>query len=925
MAKQTTALVTFNRGVVDRKALARTSVARIQSSAEQQTNWYPQQLGPMSLRPGTEFIGYTRDEDLPSTFLEFVFSATETALIELERNTMRIWQDDELLTRPAVTAQLDSPDFTQVGADADWTDRDETGADSDLGSSGMVLIGDKYASARRYQALTINEVDTLHSITINVSRYHNSPLIRIGTEIGADDILRETTLHPGVHQLTFTPTEATVYVEFEYRGVGKAELTDATIFAGGTVVISTFQLRFTARSASRRIRYVQSGDIIYITNIDDYVEDDTTDDLFSNNVIMAAIERRANDSWSLVEYRPIAGPYFPLNTTDTRIRATAIAGTGTVTLTADKDMFEPGHLGALFRLESTGQMVSLSLTGADQFTDAIRVVGIEDSRVFVINIAGTWSGNITLQRSVGVEGIWDDVTDYNANHTDLDFDDGYDNSIIFYRLGFKSGDYTSGTADVSLDYPNGSITGLFRVSALVGFPSAPFAKHDEVIATIIQSAGNSEYTQDWSEGMWSKYRGFPSCVEIHEGRLWFAGKDRIWGSVSDNYYNFDDVYEGDAGPLNRSVGYGPVDSFEWLKSKNRLFLGGQIATHVIRSSATDEPITPSVFSLKRASTVGNEQVQAHLVDNQIIQVQNGGRRVFELKQSGTDVAESESTDITILCPKLFNIRIQQLAVQRRPETRIYAVLSDGTAVVLIYNQTEEIRAWVPVNFGTDLGRRIVTATVVPREEYDDLYWQINDTVAGTRYIVKMVNEDECIGGEISKLADAFVEYSGVSTTTITGMDHIADDTPVVAWAHGVGYTGLTVSGGSVTLPVAVTSAVVGLPYRARYKSTKLAYGVGEQGTALNQPKRVTHIGLVAENIHPLALKYGPDFTRLEYMPEVEREEVVDLAEVAEEYDEPFFPFDGEWDTDSRVCLEANAPYPVTVIALAVAVKTNEKE
>src|SRR3546814_1254928 len=50
----------------------------------------------------------------------------------------------------------------------------------------------------------------------------------------------------------------------------------------------------------------------------------------------------------------------------------------------------------------------------------------------------------------------------------------------------------------------------------------------------------------------------------------------------------------------------------------------------------------------------------------------------------------------------------------------------------------------------------------------------------------------------------------------------------------------TVSGGSITLSQTVTNAVVGLYYRSRFKSSKLAYG-SELGTALTQDKRVTDL------------------------------------------------------------------------------------
>src|SRR5690606_8181026 len=119
---------------------------------------------------------------------------------------------------------------------------------------------------------------------------------------------------------------------------------------------------------------------------------------------------------------------------------------------------------------------------------------------------------------------------------------------------------------------------------------------------------------DWWEGEWSSYRGYPSAVSLYEGRLWHAGLDKLWASISDAYEDFDDEFEGDAGPISRSIGEGPVDSIHWLLALGRLLFGtalnsgdfpaakiGGNNVFAVRSSSFDEPLTPTNFSLKNAS------------------------------------------------------------------------------------------------------------------------------------------------------------------------------------------------------------------------------------------------------------------------------------------------------------------------------------
>ena len=42
-------------------------------------------------------------------------------------------------------------------------------------------------------------------------------------------------------------------------------------------------------------------------------------------------------------------------------------------------------------------------------------------------------------------------------------------------------------------------------------------------------------------------------------------------------------------------------------------------------------------------------------------------------------------------------------------------------------------------------------------------------------------------------------------------------------------------------------------------------------------------------------------------------------------DTPQFAFDGDWDTDSRLYLQANAPRPCTLLACEIAITTTEKQ
>jgi hypothetical protein len=69
-----------------------------------------------------------------------------------------------------------------------------------------------------------------------------------------------------------------------------------------------------------------------------------------------------------------------------------------------------------------------------------------------------------------------------------------------------------------------------------------------------------------------------------------------------------------------------------------------------------------------------------------------------------------------------------------------------------------------------------------------------------------------------------------AVAVISNLEHLEGQT-VTAWGDGADLGSFVVVSGAITLPVAVSTIVVGLPYDARYKSTKLSFGA-KDGTAL---------------------------------------------------------------------------------------------
>src|SRR5688572_18875777 len=110
MPKGNFPLLAFNRGLVSASALSRVDVERIRLSAEVYENFIAKTQGAMMLRPGLEYLGNNLS-NLRARGMDFVASTEDTALLELTSGSMRVWLDDELLTRTAVSTTLSDPDM----------------------------------------------------------------------------------------------------------------------------------------------------------------------------------------------------------------------------------------------------------------------------------------------------------------------------------------------------------------------------------------------------------------------------------------------------------------------------------------------------------------------------------------------------------------------------------------------------------------------------------------------------------------------------------------------------------------------------------------------------------------------------------------------------------------------------------------------
>ena len=631
------------------------------------------------------------------------------------------------------------------------------GGQLQLSSNGYQLV-----SAR--QAVSTSSVNQPHGIVIKVSR---GPVrFKVGSTEHGSEIAAEISLRTGIHSLQVTPTVSPFWIEIGSRENGDRLVDSISIAPAGDIVLPTTWTEDQLQS----LRFTQSADVAYVA---------------VDTGMMHRIERRGNKSWSITESRADDGPYLPRTPTTYGLSPTVKSGIGS--LTSSKSLFKAGHNGALFQITHSGQAQTKALSGADQWTDPIKVTGVNSSgdnqRSFIVQISGTWTGTVTLQRSVGNTNAWTDQSTWTSNAGPITTNDNLDNQIIYYRLGFKGGDYGSGTATASLIYSGGATTGVCRVLGIVSDTSA----YMEVITAFSDTVASTQ----WSEGSWSDARYWPAACQLHDGRLWTGDVDLVWGSVS-NGYESQKSGENASDAISRAIATGSMNQIQWILGLERLLFGTAGAIAMMRSSALDEPLTPTNLTVRDISTIGAGNVEPAKIDTQGIFIGRDGERAYEIAY--------ESQKQSYVVHPLMRLHrylgaggITQIAVQRQPDTRVYMIRADGQCLVLLYDPQDSALGWS--RLVTD--GLFETVEVLPGASQDSVHFVVARKAADGVTTIRTLEEFGSFRietvADIPPIDSYVCQESDVASTTLSGLGHL-EGRSVVAWADGYCVGRKTVSG-----------------------------------------------------------------------------------------------------------------------------------
>lgn len=441
-------------------------------------------------------------------------------------------------------------------------------------------------------------------------------------------------------------------------------------------------------------------------------------------------------------------------------------------------------------------------------------------------------------------------------------------------------------------------------------------------------------TPRWSLEAWSTVNGFPRAVAFFEDRLWWAGTvaepQTIWASETGNYDSHD-AHDEIAGALVFSLNDQNMNAIDWLYARRgRLVLGTRGGEFLLTGQNPEEPISSeNPIRPQRMTAYGTQDgVQPVQIGSSILFAQRSGRSIREFVYDEQNSDEYRAPDMSLLAHHLFlsAAGISQLAWQHEPYSLLWAVTGDLELRACVFDRTQDVTGWSRQVLGGAFAGgdpEVLSVAVIPHPDGDqDQIWMIVRRDGGV--FVEFMEKPFREGGTLATEAwyvDAGLFRTGAPATLITGLDHL-EGKVVHALADGVFRGPFTVTGGAVTLPVAATNVIVGLPYEAELETHRIEAG-GADGPAQGKFKNIRNV-VVRLDQTGSGFFYGRDEGTMDRLPMRTGTEATALAAVTLlSGDTRELALPGDNDALGRVRLEHREPLPCTVVGLVAQLQVED--
>jgi hypothetical protein len=335
-------------------------------------------------------------------------------------------------------------------------------------------------------------------------------------------------------------------------------------------------------------------------------------------------------------------------------------------------------------------------------------------------------------------------------------------------------------------YANGTVVLIRDVGGMVEVNDRIFTVAGATTDTFQLSGINSSgYTTYTSGGIiqakpFTATNEYPSCGAFFEGRLILALDQTVWGSRPGDYENFQAGSDDDHS-FSYTIASDRADGIQWIMSKTYCMLGTIGGVWRI-SGSSDGPITPTSIDAKKQSDSRALNVEPEMVDDTILFVQRGGRRVKELAYSFAEDSHI-TNDMTVLAEHIgkgttsATSGICDMDYQAEPFPILRSVRNDGQLLGFVRDRMQQVAGWFRTTTGKTSSTswdKVESVAVISSEGEEDEVWVIvaREIDGSTKRYVEYFMPHEFF----SQLKDYFgvdsgLSYDGGDAVAITGISN----------------------------------------------------------------------------------------------------------------------------------------------------------
>ncbi len=651
-----------------------------------------------------------------------------------------------------------------------------------------------------------------------------------------------------------------------------------------TTVITGTKLHFSQELDGIGFRYVQSGDILFVTHNSGLMEpfrleltgvEGDTYTFKVGTLHDGMIAPTANVQKTITMATPYLAPNIDggliLKSSSTTGQAVTISMEDAVATPVP--FFTPEHVGALFkithgavtgsfRVNEVGTGTALAAADVNTGTDTINQVahGLNTGDKLYFQVASP-STNIYSYGSFTNDGA------IHVGYYVIKIDD--DN----FRLA-ETLNNTTFNIFIAL---SGPLDCEYRVGG---------TKYATASASTMVNLGANTGSDNWEEGAWSNFQGFPKDVTIYEQRLiWMATErspDTIWASVTGNLFRFmqrklAQDSTSDSSGLNYYGAVSKTDAFSfavagadiprlnWISSEKVLQAGSLGQEFVISGGNEAISALPGTIIIQSHTSNGGSSVNTVRSGNSVIYTSRDGQRLRNFKfneANGSYIAQNLNLfadEIVLDHGKPLggegysDSRIAH-AVYQKSRNIIWVLTTRNKLISLTYDEDREVVAWCRHEIGgEDVKVLNINAITSHSGIYDSLWMVVERTVDGATavHVEKMgidfglevltaggvYNEDDA-----PFFADSSILIVSGSPQSVFTVPHLLNHAVDVLADGKIVKDIVTDGSGNFTLDVAATKVVVGINYASKITSLNIS-GSGDFGTPEGNKQRIDRLYL----------------------------------------------------------------------------------